>query len=186
MNKSSFRKKISDLLKPVLSRSPIFTLFIILSSILFISIILGATDFSLKILFSFIYISLLGFYFTGTIKNIIWYFISLVLVITIASLESLQLEILSKNITGISFPSTLFTFFSSGFLLEIFGKNIKTGIKTLTSLLITILNVIFVVVLFSFVPNLNQYFALFIPIIFNTILFVILIFIKNIKKDFTK
>ena len=181
MKKNNLRKRISEILKPLLSRSPIFTLFIILSSIVFISIILGTTDFSLKLLFLFIYISLLGFYFTGAIKNIIWYFISFIIILTIASLESLQLEIVSNGITGISFPSTLFSFFFSGFIFEVTSNEIKTGLKTLYSFLLTIINVILVIIIFNIVPNLNQYFVIFIPIILNILLFIVLIFMKKLK-----
>lgn len=181
MKKNNFRKKFSEILKPLLSRSPLFTLFMILSSIVFVSIILGTTDFSLKLLFLFIYISLLGFYFTGAIKNIIWYFISFIIILTIASLESLQLEIVSNGITGISFPSTLFSFFFSGFIFEVTSNEIKTGLKTLYSFLLTIINVILVIIIFNIVPNLNQYFVIFIPIILNILLFIVLIFMKKLK-----
>lgn len=180
MKKSKTRENIANFFKPVLSRSPLLTLFEIFSTILYISTLVGTSELSVKVVLTFIYISLLGFYFTGKVKNLIRYFISLITIIVLASLSSLQLESLSREITGINFPSALFSFFFSGFLLETFLPNTKTGFKTFISFVITALFILGIAVLYSLYPALNHYVIIIIAFIINLILGAILYFRKNL------
>lgn len=180
MKKSKTRENIANFFKPILSRPPLLTLFVIFSTILYISTLVGASELSVKVILTFIYISLLGFYFTGKVKNVIWYFISLIIIIVFVSLSSLQLESLSKGITGINFPSALFTFFFSGFLLETFLPDTKTEIKTVLSFLISVLFIFGIAVLYSLNSTLNQYVIIIVAFIINLILGAILYFRKNL------
>lgn len=180
MKKSKTRENIANFFKPILSRPPLLTLFVIFSTILYISTLVGASELSVKVVLTFIYISLLGFYFTGKVKNVIWYFISLIIIIVFVSLSSLQLESLSKGITGINFPSALFTFFFSGFLLETFLPDTKTEIKTVLSFLISVLFIFGIAVLYSLNSTLNQYVIIIVAFIINLILGAILYFRKNL------
>lgn len=180
MKKSKTRENIANFFKPILSRPPLLTLFEIFSTILYISTLVGTSELSVKVVLTFIYISLLGFYFTGKVKNVIWYFISLIIIIVFVSLSSLQLESLSKGITGINFPSALFTFFFSGFLLETFLPDTKTEIKTVLSFLISVLFIFGIAVLYSLNSTLNQYVIIIVAFIINLILGAILYFRKNL------
>lgn len=180
MKKSKTRENIANFFKPILSRPPLFTLFAIFSTILYISTLVGTSELSVKVVLTFIYISLLGFYFTGKVKNVIWYFVSLIIIIVFVSLSSLQLESLSRGITGINFPSALFTFFFSGFLLETFLPNVKTEIKTVISFIVTALFILGIAVLYSLYPTLNQYVIIVIALIINLILGAVLYFRKKI------
>lgn len=180
MKKSKNRENIANFFKPVLSRSPLLTLFEIFSTILYISTLVGASELSVKVVLTFMYITLLGFYFTGKVKNLIRYFSSLIIVVVLVSLSSLQLEAVSRGITGINFPSALFTFFFTGFLLETFLPNSKTSIKTFISFVITALFILGIAVLYSLYPSLNHYIIIVIALIINVILGAILYFRKKI------
>jgi hypothetical protein len=180
MKKSKNRENIANFFKPILSRPPLLTLFVIFSTILYISTLVGASELSVKAVLTFMYITLLGFYLTGKAKNIIWYFISLIIIIVLVSLSSLQLEAVSKGITGINFPSALFTFFFSGFLLETFLPNTKTSIKTFISFVITALFILGIAVLYSLYPTLNHYIIISLALIINLILGAVLYFRKKI------
>ena len=179
MNKN---KRFSEYLKPVLSHSPIFTLFIMFCSIMYLSILMMNLSLEIKGLFTFIYISLMGFYFTGALKNTILYFVSLVILIALVSLTSIYLETYTNGITGIYLPASFFLFFFSGFLLEVIKLNLPTSKKTLFSFILTLLNIIFVNTIFVLKPNLNPYFSLIIPVILSVILGLSLWFIKDFKK----
>jgi len=180
MKKSKTRENIADFFKPILSRPPLLTLFVIFSTILYISILVGASELSVKVVLTFMYITLLGFYLTGKAKNIIWYFVSLITIIVLASLSSLQLETVSRGITGINFPSALFLFFFSGFLLETFLTNSKTGIKTLISFVVTALFILGIAAIYSLHPSLNHYIIISLALIVNLILGAVLYFRKKL------
>lgn len=180
MNKSKTRENIANFFKPILSRPPLLTLFVIFSTILYISTLVGASELAVKAVLTFMYITLLGFYLTGKAKNIIWYFVSLIIIVVLVSLSSLQLETVSKGITGINFPSALFTFFFTGFLLETFLPNTKTGIKTVISFIVTALFILGIAVLYSLFPSLNHYIIITVAFIINLILGAILYFRKNL------
>lgn len=179
MNKN---KRFSNYLKLILSHSPLFTLFIMFSSIMYLSILISNLPLEIKGLSTFIYISIMGFYFTGALKNTIWYFVSLVILIVLVSLTSLYLEAYTSGITGVYLPASFFLFFFSGFLMEMFKLNSSQIKKTIYSFLLTLLNIIFVIILFVLKSDLNPYFSLVIPITISVIFGLSIWFVKDLKK----
>lgn len=178
MNKKNLIEKI----KPVLSKSPLLTIAVMFATLIILSICLSEIPLELKIFSVFSYIILLGFYFTGVFKHLIWYFVSLVTIVSVSSLISLQLEILSPGITGISLPASLFMFFFSGYLLENKKVLLKTEIKILISVMLTLLSILIVSSLFMYAPLINQYFALIIPFSISLLLGIFIYFFTNIIK----
>lgn len=177
------RKDFSEIVKPVLSKSPFLTIFILVFTLMTLTALLGNINFEYKVIVTFMYIVGLGFYFTGVLKNFIWYFVSLVILLVTSSITSLQMEIISPGITGINLPANLFIFFFISFIVEQQSLSISSSLKTLLTFVVSMINILIVMTTFTLVPNLNQYFSLIIPVVLSVLVWVTIFFIKNINKN---